>query len=211
MTSVAAAAPPRVMPVAWFRATRADFSINLELDCGRRIDRPLVDGERRLGRFILPPFQRPAVWAQAQQIRFLESLWGGLPLGSYVWNRSYDAPTDGWLLDGQQRWGALIAYTADEFPVFGYRYSELSPPERRGFNNRPFACELTGMADVAACVDVYDRLAYGGTPHDGDEDDGSEQPLARGSCRRDEGRCRRMGRMGLGREPCSLHGVMPGE
>jgi len=132
MTSVAAAAPPRVMPVAWFRATRADFSINLELDCGRRIDRPLVDGERRLGRFILPPFQRPAVWAQAQQIRFLESLWGGLPLGSYVWNRSYDAPTDGWLLDGQQRWGALIAYTADEFPVFGYRYSELSPPERRG-------------------------------------------------------------------------------
>ena len=157
--------PPRVMPAAWFRAVSMVPPICLDLDAGLRIDRSLADGERQLCRFILPPFQRPAVWTQAQQIRFLESLWGGLPLGSYVWNRAYDSPTDGWLLDGQQRWGALIAYAADEFPVFGYRYSELTLAERRGFNNRPFACELTSMEDVASCVEVYDRLAYGGTPH----------------------------------------------
>lgn len=155
----------QVMPRPWFRANSMNPPICLDLDSGWKIDRPLAAGERQLARFILPPFQRPSVWTQAQQIRFLESLWGGLPMASYVWNRSYGSPADGWLLDGQQRWTALIAYVRDEFPVFGFRYSELSLAEQRGFNMKPFSAEYTQMADVDQCLEVYDRLAYGGTPH----------------------------------------------
>lgn len=157
--------PPRVMPAPWFKAASMQPPICLDLTLGRALARELAPGERQLGRFVLPPFQRPAVWTEAQQIRFLESLWGGLPLGSYVWNRCYGAPTNEWLLDGQQRWSALLAYVDDAFPVLGYRYSEITLAEKRGFNNRPFSAEMTELASVEECREVYDRLAYGGTPH----------------------------------------------
>jgi hypothetical protein len=128
---------------------------------------PLREGERRLGWFTLPPFQRPAVWTQAQQIKLIESLWLGLPVGAYCYNQpSINHPTQYWLIDGQQRITALLAYVADEFPVFDYRWSELGPIEQRGFLHKGFPAVQLNLEDEAVLEDLYNRLAYGGTAHE---------------------------------------------
>ncbi|OAH21594.1 hypothetical protein AX289_16825 [Methylorubrum populi] len=134
-------------------------------------------GERVLGAFILPPFQRPAVWTQEQQIRFVESIWYGLPLPAYIYNLtrhpSTGSHTDYWLIDGQQRWTAVLDYVEDKFPVLGYLYSEVSHGDRYAFESRPWTCVRTEYVDELVLRDIYDRLAYGGTPHDP-----SERPAA---------------------------------
>lgn len=135
----------------------------------RSAARGLRDGERLLGSFKLPPFQRPAVWSIDQKIRFIESIWLHLPIASYVVNVSdqdkLDYPCDDWLLDGQQRWTAIIDYIADSFEVFGLRFSHLSQPYQRKFMNHPFPAIETRNLSESKCRDVYERLAYGGTNH----------------------------------------------
>jgi hypothetical protein len=119
--------------------------------------------------FVLPPFQRPPVWTREQQVRFLESCWMGLPIGAFVYNapNDYSHRTDLWLLDGQQRVTAVYAYLADEFPVFGYRYSEVTEVDRRKWHmGTSFPSLSTCTTDEAELRDIYDRLAYGGTPHE---------------------------------------------
>ena len=130
-----------------------------------------ASGQRVLGAFILPPFQRPSVWTPEQKVRLIESIWRGLPIGSYVVNdtNSWKPGTNNpqyWLIDGQQRWQAIIDYVADEFPVLGYSYSELSDPDRRYFDDWVFPCYRTRINDVAILQDLYERLAYGGTNPD---------------------------------------------
>lgn len=126
-----------------------------------------VEGERVLGTFILPPFQRPPVWTEAQQVSFIESLWLKLPVGAYTVNYKQGAPTDCWLLDGQQRWTAIIAYTQNAFRVFGHFYDELPMVDVRGFEfGMPMARLQTSTASVEKCQEIYNRLAYGGTPHE---------------------------------------------
>lgn len=128
---------------------------------------PLTADERQLGWFVLPPFQRPPVWTDAQKIRFIESCWGGLPIGVYVYNRpeSPDSPFDNWLLDGQQRITAVYAYMNDEFAVAGFKFSELTDVDRRFWYMIPFSSLETRLDDEEKLRDVYERLAYGGTPH----------------------------------------------
>ena len=41
------------------------------------------DTLEHLGPFRLPEFQRPAVWSQAQEARLIESVWRGIPIGTY--------------------------------------------------------------------------------------------------------------------------------
>ena len=38
--------------------------------------------------FFLPPWQRGLVWSEQQSIKFIESLWYGLSVGTYTYNRS---------------------------------------------------------------------------------------------------------------------------
>ena len=54
--------------------------------------RPAKPGERVLGAFKLPPFQRGSVWTKQQQVRFIESIWLHLPIASYVVNVDWHAP-----------------------------------------------------------------------------------------------------------------------
>lgn len=152
------------MPNPWFRAQGSSRSI-YEIVRGHSYRAPR-DGERALGPFVLPSFQRPSVWTQTQQIRLIESIWEGLPIGAYVYNLTeLDDPCDGWLLDGQQRVTAILAYYAGEFEVFGWKFSDLSVPEQRGFLLTSIGALETQISDEAQCRDVYDRLAYGGTAH----------------------------------------------
>lgn len=158
----------RRIPETWFRASGQHTTMAFIKSDAQARETPLGEGERRLGWFILPPFQRPPVWTLAQQIRFLESCWMGLPIGVFIYNRTkHDGPYDCWLLDGQQRVTSVLAYMADEFPVFGYRFSELSEYDLRKWSMATaFPCMMTNLEDEAQLREVYDRLAYGGTPHD---------------------------------------------
>ena len=124
-------------------------------------------GERQLGPYVLPPFQRPPVWSMAQQILLIESLWNRLPVGSYVLNQTASASgdCDGWLLDGQQRITAILAYGRGDFPVFGYRFPDLPKVDRMALWMTPIGVYFTSMESKAECQEVYRRLAYGGTPH----------------------------------------------
>lgn len=161
-----------VMPAPWFRAQNT-------ARCVSEFGRPDVEpfrtadstiGERQLGPFVLPPFQRPPVWTREQQIRLIESMWNGLPIGAYVFNQTtLEHPCDGWLLDGQQRVTAILAYLSGEFRVYGWRFTDLPLPEKRGFMMMPISALITNVPDAGQCKDIYDRLAYGGTPHDAKE------------------------------------------
>jgi uncharacterized protein with ParB-like and HNH nuclease domain len=133
----------------------------------RDLHSELADGERILGRFVLPKFQRPAVWTMKQRIRLIESLWLGLPIASFVYNRSsqIDGKTDQWLIDGQQRITTILSYLNDEFEVFGSKWSDVDVVDRRGFNMKPFPCYELRLDDEAKLEDIYNRLAYGGTVH----------------------------------------------
>ena len=163
----------RVIPRPWFSANLTAGMMGTILHVNGSLGRagPLNDGERHLGWFILPPFQRPPVWTMEQKVRFIESAWSGLPLGSYVFNRSvFDEADpasrfDAWLLDGQQRVTAILEYAAGSFAVFGHLYPSLPRPDQRRFEMISFAGLETKLDTEDACRDVYDRLAYGGTPH----------------------------------------------
>jgi len=157
------------MPNPFFTGSSYNFTVGELLGEKAHMRRggELREGERELGWFILPPFQRPRVWTAEQKTRLIESLWLELPIGVYVYNRSprMSAETDSWLIDGQQRIGAILSYVADEFPVFGYRWSELPEFDRRRFHFFTFPCIETAMSDAERLRDIYERLAYGGTPH----------------------------------------------
>lgn len=160
--------PSRRIPETWFRSqARATTMAFISSDAQAR-DTPLTTGERQLGWFVLPPFQRPPVWSRAQQIRFVESCWMGLPIGAFVYNRTQkDGPFDSWLLDGQQRVTSVLAYMDDAFPVFGLKFSEIGTADvRRWGMSISFPSMETNLEDEAQLRDVYDRLAYGGTAHD---------------------------------------------
>lgn len=152
------------MPDPWFRAEVRSSPISTVV----RGDpsRSLRDGERRLGPFILPPFQRPPAWTREQQVALLQSIWDGLPIGSYVINQTcLDDPCDNWIIDGQQRITAILSYVNGDFPIYGHRFQDLHVGEQRGFLLRPIGALLTRLTDEAQCRLIYDRLAYGGTPH----------------------------------------------
>lgn len=152
---------------SFIRGSTCEFTIDFGF---ARLQREVDEcaGERALGHFILPPFQRPSVWDRDQQIRWIESVWSRMPLPAYVYNQSdsLDCHTDEWLIDGQQRWTAVYDYVADKFPVLGYHWSEVSTVDKRFFMNRPWTCIRTAYTDENVLRDIYDRLAYGGTPHD---------------------------------------------
>lgn len=158
----------RRIPETWFRAQGQHTTMAFITASHMARETPLGPGERHLGWFILPPFQRPPVWTREQQIRFVESCWMGLPIGVFIYNRTEkEGPFDCWLLDGQQRVTAVIAYMADEFPVLGYRFSELTQADLRKWSmSVAFPCMMTNLEDEAQLREVYDRLAYGGTPHE---------------------------------------------
>ena len=46
------------------------------------------------------------------------------------------------------------------------RFIDVGKHDQSWFLNRPFHCLETELRDEALLREVYDRLAYGGTPHD---------------------------------------------
>ena len=169
MTDAPRIMPKRLMPSRILHAIATQRTMDAITHCWHWADRNLSPGERWLGAYVVPTFQRPLVWSEAQKIRLMESIYLGLPIGSFVVDDSYTeeiGPAWLWILDGQQRLTAITEYMAGAFPVFGYRYSELSDVEHRFFRNFPVSVVSSRLTEPAECRDLYERLVYGGTPHD---------------------------------------------
>lgn len=130
-----------------------------------------ISGRRYVMGYLLPTWQRPLVWTEAQMVRFMESAWLGLSLGTYTYNVNYDRPDlDYLLIDGQQRLTAVERYLDDTFPVFGHRWSEVTEVDRRVFEMTcAFPSYETRSGDEDYLRGYYDTMNFGGTPHTEDQ------------------------------------------
>jgi hypothetical protein len=124
--------------------------------------------ERMVMGYRLPSWQRPFVWTEAQRIKLIESIWLGLNIGTYTFNRArLEGEYDNLLIDGQQRMKALEEYLTDGFKVFGHLWSETTPADKRGFaTTRHFHCYITSSMDDAYLRSYYNMMNFGGTAHE---------------------------------------------
>ena len=125
-------------------------------------------GYRKVMGYFLPPWQRGLVWTQGQQIKLIESLWLGLNIGTYTFNRTRQMGhrLDNLLIDGQQRLHAMECYLRGDFKVFGYHWAELPKSDQRGFEmGRHFHCYITETEDEQYLKDYYNMTNFGGTAH----------------------------------------------
>lgn len=129
-------------------------------------------GRRVVMGFVLPAFQRGSRWSRDQHIRFIESVWRGIPIGTYSYTEiGSDAPLqDNLLIDGQQRMMALQLYFEGAFAVFGAYWWEVSDADARSFRmTRTFPYYVIKNPDEAYLRSYYDLLNFGGVPHDESE------------------------------------------
>lgn len=158
--------PPRLDLGRASSATMA-FPMTNQRDAADNPIRVNPRGERMVMGFILPSWQRGLVWSKAQKIAFIESAWRGIPLGTYTYNQAtLGSPLDNLLIDGQQRMSAIESYLNDEFPVFGWRWSELTDADRREWKlTIIFANYMTTSEDEDFLKSYYDLMNFGGTAH----------------------------------------------
>lgn len=137
------------------------------IERGRPAD-PL--GRRMIMGFVLPVWQRPLVWTEEQKVSLIENIWRGIPIGTYTYNvAGYNSPNDMLLIDGQQRMSAIEDYILDKFPVFGYKYSEITRLDRRCFDMRMFASYETRSEDEAYLRNYYNIMNFAGVAHTEDQ------------------------------------------
>lgn len=152
----------RLLPERVYLGQQCNFCLqHVDIDGGSDFG---GEGERLL-RFVLPPFQRPPVWSEKQKVKFMESLILGLPVGSYTYHSAFGKPTDGWLIDGQQRMIAIRDYLDERFPVFGHYWTELTNADRRRVMNMQFPAYVLKGLDEEELLQRYIALNYNGTPH----------------------------------------------
>lgn len=124
--------------------------------------------DRMVMGYRLPSWQRPFVWTDVQSIKLIESMWLGLNIGTYTFNRTEneDDIFDDLLIDGQQRMKAIQDYIEDCFPVFGYRWSEVTATDRRMFKTvSHFHCYITQSTDESYLRNYYNMMNFGGVAH----------------------------------------------
>lgn len=130
---------------------------------------PNTHGYRTVMGYFLPSWQRGLVWSREQQIALIESLWYGINIGTYTFNRpskGYGGPYDNLLIDGQQRMYALQCYLENQFTVFGYHWRDVTEADRRGFEvGRHFHCYITDSTDEAYLRKYYNMMNFGGVAH----------------------------------------------
>jgi len=118
----------------------------------------------------LPSWQRPSVWTREQEVSFMESIWKGVPLGTWTFNRTtHGDPLDDLLIDGQQRLTAIGNYLLDSFPVLGYKWSEVTKVDRRFFGSFTFSSYITETRDEDYLKNYYNMMNFGGTAHTEDQ------------------------------------------
>lgn len=128
-------------------------------------DRP--ESVRTVMGFVLPSWQRGSVWNTNQKIALIESMWRGIPIGTYTYNQTeHQGRMDNLLIDGQQRLSAIEDYVSDMFRVFGYLYSEITPIDKRRFRTGIiFPAYITRSEDETYLREYYNLMNFGGVSH----------------------------------------------
>jgi hypothetical protein len=126
---------------------------------------------RRVMGYKLPEWQRDSVWNDAKCIRFIESIYLGVALGTFMVNMSFSSKAiDLILLDGQQRLRAIERYIDSDFAVPGvvgaYLWHELDAEERAHFTRICFPWVETVYDSEVAAIEAYQRHNFGGIHHD---------------------------------------------
>jgi hypothetical protein len=138
------------------------------------LDKLGYTGRRVLG-YKLPVWQREEEWSQEQSIRFIQSVYLGIGLGTFMVNRSFlHEDLDLLLLDGQQRLRALERYWSGELAVPGedgnaYTWNELTKEEQAHCFRMTFPWIDTKYETEAMARLAYNLLNFGGTPHREDQ------------------------------------------
>jgi len=119
----------------------------------------------------VPGFQRELCWTEDMNISFIESIWYGYDIGSYM-VATYNIDGSGGLakysdalIDGQQRLMALDRYWNNEFKVLGYYWSDLTLADTRGFNNKGFGHHEIMSINESVLKKTYNRLNFSGVQH----------------------------------------------
>jgi uncharacterized protein with ParB-like and HNH nuclease domain len=160
----------RHMPDMYDLGERADFCIGEAMLHYENDDDPNPLGLKRIMGFFIPEWQRPLVWSHEQNVSLIESLWYGIPIGTYTYNRLYGSKQNNILIDGQQRMNAIELYLNDEFPVFGYRWSETTILDKRRFRHScHFPCYITKSDDEQYLRNYYNLMNFSGTQHTEDQ------------------------------------------
>ena len=148
--------------------------VNLGQKAQTTLSHPMMQYEEdqapgRVMGYKIPSWQRPLVWTDAQRLALIENIWRGVDIGTYTYNRMYNSKHDDVLIDGQQRLDAIQRYIEDQFPVYGYLWSELTDVDRRFFDSFHFSCYITEFNREQQLKDHYNMLNFGGTAHTEDQ------------------------------------------
>ena len=136
----------------------------------QRENRKATIGLRQVMGYKLPVWQRDFVWSNDQCVKLIESLWLGINIGTYTFNRSRNNEDyDDLLIDGQQRMTAIQKYLDGDFPVFGYYWQDLDKVEQRKLTFSHFHCYITESDDENYLRSYYDLVNFSGTAHKEDE------------------------------------------
>lgn len=145
---------------------------------------PHGDGAERLD--FSPAYQRESVWTAEQRVNLIKSLMQGLPIGAVFLNlRGGDVMQPLRVVDGKQRLETLEMWITDRLPVPSewfeaadrgpdpwcddetICFGDLSARGRRRTQNQwTLAVYETRLPDEAAERDLYERINFGGTPHE---------------------------------------------
>uniref|UniRef100_A0AAU7VHI8 GmrSD restriction endonucleases N-terminal domain-containing protein n=1 Tax=Dinoroseobacter phage vB_DshS_R26L TaxID=3161158 RepID=A0AAU7VHI8_9CAUD len=130
------------------------------------LNRPMICGH------VIPDFQRGLCWTDEQNLRLIDSVFRGIPIGTYAVNFSTDPlppRLTNILLDGQQRLNALALWWDDKIVYRGYRWSELNRQGQGIFNRVLFPQMRTNTKDEAEARTYYNAMNFGGVDHTEEE------------------------------------------
>lgn len=131
----------------------------------------------------LAPWQRQFKWDEAQCQRFINSIWTGVHLGTYlVTDFDLREEAGGFqgieykflsncVIDGQQRLKALELYLTDQLLVPNAagkltRWSDVGAVDCRRFGHTIFSRGTLRELDEHSLKSYYDLLNFGGTAHE---------------------------------------------
>ena len=132
--------------------------------------------ERFVMGYPLPWWQREFKWNEYQQQAFIDSIWRGNTLSSYLvndWEMSDGVTFDknsNVLLDGQQRLYTIERFVTDQLAVPDAEgklrlWSEIGKTQRLRFVRTIFTRGQIRVWDEALLMEIYNRRNFGGTPH----------------------------------------------
>lgn len=128
----------------------------------------------------LPPWQRDFKWNEHQQRAFIDSIWRGNTLSSYVvndWRMSREGIFEKFsnvVVDGQQRLVTIERFVTGQLAVPDAEgtlrlWAELGRRERWRFARAIFTRSQISVWDENILCEIYNRRNFGGTAHEESE------------------------------------------